>query len=163
MKKLTIKEFNRQTLPSFREQMQTALDKVSKELGMTLKLEDGGTFSDATFKFSVLADLNVGGVPANVRDFIEHAKMYNLTEKIGDIFRSRGQDYKIVGWRSGRSRYCVETICLTDNRMTYFPLSLIPSYAKRQEEVWQKHQAAMKAMKDAADAQDAAKADAVAK
>src|SRR5579862_8292221 len=90
MKKPTIKVFNRQTIPVFREQIVAALAALRKEMGIALKAKEGGKFTEATYAFTVEADLNFGGISGAEREFAHLASLYGLDEKVGDIIKYQG-------------------------------------------------------------------------
>jgi hypothetical protein len=120
-------QFTKHNVNEVRVLVQTALDQLAKETGLTLKACGGGTFGNATFRFPIEVDLNIGGMSDTDRSFNEHAKSYRLTEKVGDVITRNGTDYKIVGW-NGRSRsYPIMAVRVSDQQEFGLALTSMPS------------------------------------
>ena len=128
IKKIKLKSFTKDNCGTVKEPLREILTTLAEKTGVSWKVCDGGTYSDATYRFSVEVDLNVGGISADVAAYIKNAQRYNLTEKVGDIIQYKGNDYRILGWH-GYGRCPIDVERVADGKKSGFSLELIPSYA----------------------------------
>jgi len=108
-----INEFTRKNLRELLDAMETALQEVSKEYNVNIKL-GRAKFSSETFdvKFSgSLASIDGKSKTREEIDFERYAFRYGLTpEDLGKEFDFVGEKYKIIGARPRATKY---PICAT--------------------------------------------------
>jgi hypothetical protein len=100
--------FDRSNLPALRRRIQTDLDKIAAELGVSIKLGTG-TFSatNVTFKMEVAA-IGEGGTILNreAEDFKRFARIYGMdAQDLGRKTIVGGRTYEIVGLASKSVKY----------------------------------------------------------
>jgi hypothetical protein len=127
IKKIKLKSFTKDNCATVKEPLREVLTALSEKTGVSWKVGDGGSYSDATYRFTVEVDLNIGGIAADVAAYVKNAQTYNLTEKVGDIIQYKGNDYRILGWH-GYGRCPIQVERVADGRKSGFSLNLIPSY-----------------------------------
>lgn len=99
-----------------------ALQALAKEYGFVVSYS-GGRYSSSEMtikiKFKEATTLN----PEFLRDrWNKRAPLYGLkASNFHQVFNSRGQRYRLVGFREGsRSKYNVETVRLSDGKTFFF-------------------------------------------
>jgi hypothetical protein len=100
---MKIKNFDLATTKMITPQLTAALDAVSKELGVKVDLTCK-SFGKMYAQFKLIVNVDDGMTLAE-RDFNRYAPEYGITEKVGDIVLSHGQQFRIVGWQQSARRF----------------------------------------------------------
>jgi hypothetical protein len=127
IKKIKLKSFTKDNCDTIKEPLREVLETLAEKTGVSWKVCDGGTYTAATYRFTVEVDLNIGGVPADVAAYATNALRHHLDEKVGDIIQNKGHDYRILGWH-GYGQCPIQVERVADGRKMSFSLELIPSY-----------------------------------
>lgn len=106
--------FDKAAVRTLRDQIQAALDELSEQLDVQIKLGSATfTSENITFKMEV-ASLNDDGeaISRMVTDFQRMASLYGLKpEDLNREFTMRGNTYKVVGAVPRRSKYPLVCEC----------------------------------------------------
>jgi hypothetical protein len=127
IKKIKLKSFTKDNCDTVKDPLREVLTALAEKTGVSWKVCDGGSYTNATYRFTVEVDLNIGGIAADVAAYVTNAQRYNLTERVGDIIQYKGNDYRILGW-VGYGKHPIQVERVADGQKSGFCVELIPSY-----------------------------------
>ena len=121
--------FSRELVKEIREKINTNLQSLSKELGMSIDVGNASfTENNIRFKLEVAKVSNGTAVTQEVEQWNQYARMYGLdSTALGKIFTYGGKQFKITGLSTRRGRFPILADRVPDGKKFKFPLEVAQS------------------------------------